>query len=179
MKQPYKSLAEMGPLLLFFLSYKYYGLIPATGLLVAATIIAVAATYMVEKKVPMVPVISAVVLSIFGGLTFFSGDDLFIKLKPTIVNIIFAAILFIGVMRGKGLLKYLLGEALDMNDKAWVTLSFRWGLFFLFLAGLNEVIWRNFDTDFWVQFKVFGMLTCTIIFTLSQVAFVKANMSGK
>ena len=175
MNKNYKMIAEMAPLLIFFASYKYTDLITATGLLIIATIIAVSITYVKEKKLSVLPIVSAAILTIFGGLTFFSGNELFIKIKPTIVNMLFAATLIVGALKGKGLLQYLLGEALSMKDKAWVTLSLRWGIFFIFLAILNEIIWRNFSTDFWVKFKVFGMLSCTIIFTISQISFIKKN----
>lgn len=176
MKQPWKFLSEMGPLAIFFLVYKTHGIIEATLAILVSTVIAVIATYVVEKKIPIMPLISAVVLGIFGGLTVISGDEFFIKIKPTLVNCTFSAILFVGILKGKGLLKNLMDSAINMNDDAWKIFSKRWAFFFLFLAILNEVIWRNFPTDFWVQFKVFGMLTCTIGFTALQVPFLKRNM---
>lgn len=176
MSQGMKFIAEMGPLLLFFATYKFNGLIFATGVLIVATCVSVAFVYFKERKIPLMPLISAVILGIFGGLTLVFADEIFIKIKPTLVNILFAAILFAGVFKGRGLLKHLFGSALKMNEEAWVTFSFRWGVFFLCLAGLNEVIWRNFDTDFWVKFKVFGMLPLSLLFMLSQLPFLQRHV---
>lgn len=174
-----KFLLETAPLVVFFIVYKSYGLMEATAVLIAATSLCAAISYVVHKKVPIMPVITAVVVAIFGGLTIISEDELFIKIKPTVVNILFAAILLGGVAFKKGMLRYLLGEAFTMSEEAWRSFSLRWGLFFLFLAGTNEVIWRNFPTDFWVEFKVFGMLSLSIAFTLSQIPFLKRHMKEK
>lgn len=171
-----KFLLEMGPLVAFFVVYKFHGLIEATAVLMAATFASVIATYVLHKKVPVMPLITAGVVGVFGGLTIFLQDETFIKLKPTIVNCIFAVILLGGAFFKKGFLRYLLGEALPMSEEAWRVFSMRWGIFFLFLAVVNEVVWRNFSTDFWVQFKVFGMFTMSILFTLSQVPFIKRHM---
>lgn len=164
---------DMGPLLVFFLTYRYAGLLAATAALIAFTAVSLMVTYMLEKKIAVMPLVSGIAVTIFGGLTLLLQDELFIKMKPTLVNLLFAAILLGGAAFRKPLLKYLLGEAMQLEDKGWMLLSIRWGLFFLFLAALNEVIWRNFSTDFWVNFKVFGMLTCTIMFTASQIPLVK------
>lgn len=122
------------------------------------------------------PLISAIILGIFGGLTLISGDDLFIKIKPTLINLLFATLLFYGYFSKRPLIKHLFGESLKMEDKIWIVLSLRWGLFFVFLAILNEAIWRNFSTDFWVNFKVFGVFPISMIFTLSQVPFMVKNI---
>ncbi len=171
-----KFFSEMGPLLLFFVAYKFYGLIPATGVLIIATLFSVSIVYYLEKRIPIMPLASAIILGIFGGLTVFNGDEFFIKIKPTLVNILFAVILLGGFIKKKGLLKYLFDGALHMNDDAWLKFSLRWAVLFLFLAGTNEIVWRNFDTDFWVKFKVFGMLPITIMFMITQVPFLKRNM---
>jgi intracellular septation protein len=176
MKQPLKSITEIGPLVAFFVAYKFFGIIHATAALVAVTAIAIAVTYYIEKKVPMMPLISAIVVGLFGALTIFSGNELFIKIKPTLVNLVFAAILLVGVARGKGLLKYLFDGAMHMSDKAWLQFSVRWAIFFIALAVANELIWRNFSTDIWVDFKVFGILGATFVFIATQVPFIKNNV---
>lgn len=173
-----KYLLDYGPLVVFFVAYKFFGLIAATGALVAATAVSVVGFYLLQKRVPVMPLVSALVVGIFGGLTITLHDEIFIKLKPTIVNILFAVTLLGGAyIFKKGLLKYLFGEALPLPEEAWLTFSKRWGLFFLFLAVVNEVVWRHFPTDFWVKFKVFGMLSMSILFTLSQWPFLKRYIS--
>lgn len=176
MKKILKPACEYGPLMIFFISYKIYGLIVATSALVIATLVAVAATYFVMKKIPLMPLIAAAIVAFFGGLTIFSGSEIFIKLKPTLVNIVFAGILFVGLLKGKGLLKNMFEGAMQMNDEAWKTFSLRWAIFFLFMAGVNELVWRNFSTDAWVQFKVFGLMGATLVFFMSQIPFLQKNI---
>lgn len=167
---PYFKLAlDFGPLAVFFLFYKLTDIMTATVALVAATLICLAVSYAKERKVSPMPVITAVIVSIFGGLTIWLNDDTFIKIKPTIINLLSAALLLGGVLVKRPALKYLCGAAFPLTDEGWRILTLRWGIFFVFLAGLNEVIWRNFSMDFWVDFKVFGMLTLTMLFTFAQV----------
>lgn len=175
-----KFLYDYLPLLVFFICYKFARtsnpLITATIFMVATTILALIISYILTRTIPMVALLSGLILSLFGGLTIFLQNEIFIKMKPTIINLIFAVILFYGYFSNKAFLSYLLGEQIKMSAKAWLTLSMRWAAFFIFLAALNEVIWRNFSTDFWVQFKVFGMMPISLIFTLSQAPFVLAEM---
>ncbi len=175
-----KFLYDYLPLIVFFICYKFAStpnpLITATIFMVATTLIALVICYILTRTIPMVALASGLILSIFGGLTIFLQDDTFIKMKPTIINLLFAAVLLYGYFCKKAFLSYLLGEQIKMNEKAWLTLSMRWALFFIFLAALNEVIWRNFPTDFWVQFKVFGMMPISMIFTISQVPFMMREM---
>ena len=139
----------------------------------AATLLSLAITYLCEKRIAMAPLISGAVVAVFGGLTIALNDELFIKVKPTLINSLFASILLVGAYVFKrGMLKYILQMAFTITDEGWRALSVRWGYFFLFLAVLNEIIWRNFSTDFWVSFKVFGMFTLTIMFALSQFRLV-------
>jgi intracellular septation protein len=178
MKQSTRNILEFAPLLIFFVIYKWQDLIIATAALVAATTVTVIISYVLEKKVPMMPLVSAIILGIFGTLTVVFEDEFFIKIKPTIVNILFSVVLIGGALLKKSVLKHLLGHAITMPEKAWLQFSIRWGVFFLLLAGMNEFIWRSFDTDFWVKFKVFGMLPMTILFMLSQVPFLKKHMDS-
>jgi len=173
MNHKLKIALDMGPLAVFFIAYRLYGVQAATVAIMAATFFSLALTYWIERKISPMPLISGVIIAIFGTLTIIFHDNSFIKMKPTMVNIIFASILLIGLSFKKPLLKYALGSALELSDKGWQVLSLRWGLFFLFLAGLNEYIWRNYTEDFWVNFKVFGMLTLTMVFSLLQLPLIK------
>jgi intracellular septation protein len=169
-----KLLLDLLPLGAFFVGYQAGGLMAATALIIAATLISLIVTWVVERHIARSPLISGILVAVFGGLTLALNDELFIKMKPTIVNLLFAAILLIGVyVCRKGLLSYLLDMAMSLTEEGWLKLSRNWGLFFLFLAALNEVIWRNFSTEFWVNFKVFGMMTCTLAFTVSQIPLMK------
>ena len=174
--QKLRLLCDFGPLLVFFLGFRIFGLLPATLALIVATVAALAAMYAMERRIALMPLVSGVAVAFFGGITLYLHDETFIKIKPTAVNLLFATILLVGAARKKPVLKYLLSDALAMTEEGWLKLSLRWGLFFVFLAGLNEFIWRNFSTDFWVDFKVFGMFTLTIIFTLSQIPLMKRHL---
>ena len=169
-----RLLLDLAPLAAFFIAYRMGGLIWATGILVAATMLSLAITYLFEKRIAMAPLISGALVAVFGGLTIALNDELFIKMKPTLINSLFALVLLVGAYVFKrGMLKYILQMAFSITDEGWRVLSVRWGYFFLFLAVLNEIIWRNFSTDFWVSFKVFGMFTLTIAFAVSQFRLVK------
>lgn len=164
-----KLLLDFAPLGVFFVAYKFADIMTATVALVVATIISLAVIYATERKIALAPLISGVLVAVMGGLTVLLNDELFIKVKPTLLNLAFSAMLLVGVyVFKKGLLKYVLDMAISLSDAGWLLLSKRWGFFFLFLAGLNEIIWRSFPTEFWVNFKVFGMFTLTIAFALSQ-----------
>lgn len=171
-----KFLCDYLPLIVFFGFYKFSNtenpLITATIYMVITTLIALSISYVLTRKISMMALTSAIVLAIFGGLTVIFKDETFIKIKPTIINLLFAAILLYGYFTRKTFLSYLLGEQLKMRDEAWLSLSLRWALFFIFLAALNEVIWRLTSTDFWVQFKVFGMMPLSILFTLTQIPYM-------
>lgn len=171
----FRLLTEWLPLIAFFAAYKIYGMVPATGVLIVGTIASVIAVYIKHRKVPVALWLPALLVSVFGGLTIISDNDMFIKIKPTIVYCLFAAILLGGVIKGKGFLKHLLGSAIDMEEKSWLKFSARWGVFFIFMAIANEIVWRNFSTDIWVDFKVFGAIPLTFLFLLTQMPFLKGN----
>jgi intracellular septation protein len=175
-----KFLCDYAPLIVFFIFYKFVKtdnpLITATIFMVATTALALIISYFLTKKISKVALFSGVVLAIFGGLAISLHDEIFIKIKPTAVNLLFATILFYGYFAKKPFLSYLLGEQIKMSDAAWLILSKRWACFFVFLAALNEVIWREFSTDFWVQFKVFGMMPLSLIFTCLQAPFMLKNI---
>ena len=167
-----KLALEMGPLVAFFLTNYKFGIFPATGVLMASVTVALIISYILTKHLPIMPMVTAVFVLIFGGLTFLFNDDLFIKLKPTIVNCLFGGALLGALAMGKPLLPVLLDSVLQLTEEGWRKLTLRWGLFFFLLAIINEVVWRNFSTDFWVSFKAFGIMPLTIVFALSQVPLI-------
>ncbi len=175
-----KILYDYLPIIIFFAVFKLAKttnpLITATICMLIATFLALIICYLLTKKISAIALFSGLVLGIFGGLTIWLKDDIFIKMKPTIINLLFSAILFYGYFSKKPLLRRLLEGQVKMPDSAWLTLSMRWAIFFIFLAILNEIIWRNFSTDFWVQFKVFGMTPLSLIFTASQAPFMLKRM---
>jgi len=173
MKSIYKLLIDIGPLAVFFIFYTRGDLKTAILPFMIATIIAVLFSYILEKKIPIMPTVGAVIILIFGGLTIYFDNETFFKMKPTIINLLFAGILYGGIILNKSLLRYLLGAALKLQDEGWDILTKRWIGFFIALAILNEVIWRTQTTDIWVNFKVFGILPITFIFTLTQFSTIK------
>lgn len=167
---PFLKLAlEIGPLVAFFIANTRAGIYWATAVFMVAITISVIVTWMLERRVPKLPLVTGIFVLVFGGLTLTLQDELFIKLKPTIVNLLFAAILFIGLGFGKSFLKSMLGDMLPMREKGWRILTVRWALFFIVLAGLNEFVWRSFSTDTWVAFKAFGIMPLTVVFSLLQL----------
>jgi len=173
-----RPLVDYGPLAAFFLVYWLRDLTAATVAIMAATAVALALALVVERRVPMMPLVTAAVVGIFGGLTLWLQDETFIKMKPTIVQLIFAAVLFGGLLLKRPLLKPLLGSAWPLDDDGWHKLSFRFAVFFLAMAAVNEAVWRTQSTDFWVTFKVFGIMALTFVFVASQVYFMRAHMLG-
>ena len=170
---------DYGPLAGFFVAYMLYGLMAATAVVIVASTVALAAAWFIERRVPMIPLITAVVVAVFGGLTLWLQDETFIKMKPTIVQLLFAAILLGGLAFKRPLLKPLLGAMMPpMSDHAWSQFTLRYGLFFIAAAILNEVVWRTQSTDFWVSFKVFGLPVITILFIISQMPFINRH-AGK
>lgn len=167
-----KLALEMGPLALFFFTNYKFGIFPATGVLMAGVVVALAASYVLTKKLPIMPMVTAVAVLFFGGLTFYFNDDHFIKIKPTIVNVIFGTALLGGLAMGKPLLPLVFDSMLKLTGEGWRKLTFRWGVFFFLLAALNEYVWRTQTNDFWVSFKVFGIMPLTLLFTLSQVPLI-------
>ena len=169
-----KLFIDIGPLAVFFIYYKISGdLIDAILPLMLATVISVIISYILEKKIPIMPTLGAGIVVIFGGLTIIFDNKIFIFMKPTIINIIFAAILYGGIILKKPLLKYLLGSALELEEEGWTILTQRWAAFFIALAVLNEIVWRTMSEEFWVSFKVFGILPITFIFTMTQFPLIK------
>jgi intracellular septation protein len=172
-----KLALEMGPLALFFLANAYAGrfgyaesqrIYVATALFIAATVAALGVSWALTRKLPIMPLISGIVVVVFGGLTLFLQNDMFIKLKPTIVNSLFGLVLLGGLYFRKPLLQIVLDSMFELDEEGWRKLTLRWALFFFALAALNEIVWRTQTTDFWVSFKVFGIMPLTIVFALAQ-----------
>lgn len=163
-----KPAVEFGPLLVFFAVYVKYDLLIATGALMAATAAGLAASLLLARRVPIAPLVTAVVVGIFGGLTLWSNNEIFIKMKPTIVQAIISLTLFAGLAFDRALLKPVLGMAWPMDDVGWRRLTTRYAFFFAGMAVLNELVWRTQATDVWVTFKVFGILGFTVVFALFQ-----------
>jgi len=173
MKSIYKILIDIGPLAIFFIFYTRSGLQASILPLMIATVIAVLFSYILEKKIPIMPTVGAGIVLIFGGLTIYFDNEIFIKMKPTIINLVFAVILYGGMLIRKPFLKILLGAALKLEEEGWRILTNRWIGFFIALSILNEFVWRTQSTDIWVNFKVFAILPITFIFTMTQFPLIK------
>lgn len=196
-----KMVLELGPLLVFFfgnlraewLAKQFPALTAvggplfiATALFMAATVLSLIVSKIVFKHLPIMPFVSGIVVVIFGSLSIWLQDETFIKMKPTIVNSLFGVVLLGGLFFGRSLLGYVFNAAFQLDDEGWRKLTLRWGIFFLFLAVLNEAVWRNFSDAVWVNFKVWGTMPITIIFTLAQMPLImkhslenKANESNQ
>jgi intracellular septation protein len=182
-----KLALELGPLLVFFfanargewLAERFPALAAlgepifiATGLFMVATAVALSASWLLTRTLPIMPLVSGVVVFVFGALTLYLHSEIFIKMKPTIVNTLFGVVLLAGLAFGKSLLGYVFDSAFKLDAEGWRKLTLRWGLFFIFLAVVNEIVWRSFSTDFWVAFKVWGIMPITILFTMSQMPLI-------
>ena len=163
-----KVVLELGPLVLFFLANSRAGIFAATATFMAAAIVAFAVSYWLTRHVPLMALVSTVVVMVFGGLTLVLHDALFIKLKPTIIYMLFGAILAGGLVAGKPLLAVVFDQMFHLTEQGWRKLTLRWALFFFALAILNEIVWRTQSTDFWVAFKVFGVMPLTLVFAALQ-----------
>ena len=177
-----KFVTDFGPLLIFFTIYfkNENDLKIAIPPFVIATLIALIVIYILEKKIPMVPLLSGVLITLFGGLTLYFDNKIFFYMKPTIINILFATVLFFGkYFTNKPLLKIFFQNALDLEDEGWKKLNYRWIYFFIFVAILNEVVWRTQSEPFWVNFKVWGLLPISFLFAASQVPLINKYKLNK
>ncbi|WP_342640764.1 septation protein A [Rhodoligotrophos ferricapiens] len=173
-----RLIVEFGPLLVFFLVNARVNIFAATGAYMVAALLALAVTWGMIRRIPVMPLVTGIFVLIFGGLTLFLQDELFIKMKPTIVNTLFGAILLGGLAFGRSLLKPVLGEALALREPGWTKLTVRWACFFFVLAMANELIWRNFSTQFWVNFKVFGVMPLTMLFAMAQLPLINRYLEN-
>jgi intracellular septation protein len=163
---------DLGPLLLFFGANSLYGIFIATGLFMVAIVIALITSRLLTGKFAKMPMVTAVLVLVFGGLTLYLQDETFIKIKPTVIYCLFASILIGGLAVGRTFLQNVLGEMFDLTDTGWRLLTYRWAGFFVFLAITNEVVWRTVSTDNWVSFKVFGLVPLTFIFAAMQTGLM-------
>ena len=172
-----KFLTDFGPLVIFFYFYYNSGkdLQVAIPPLIVATIISILIVWFFEKKIPMVPLIGGVLITLFGGLTIYFNNPIFIYMKPTIINALFAAVLIGSTLINKPVLKLLLNSSLKLTDEGWGLMNKMWSSFFILLAVLNEIVWRTQTTDVWVNFKVFGIMGITIVFTIIQIPLLKKH----
>lgn len=171
----FKPAVDYGPILAFFIAYKAGGLMTATIALMSATVIAVLAAYVAQRRLPLMPIVTLVIVGVFGGLTLWFKDDTFIKMKPTIIQGLFAAALGGGLLFGRPLLKDMMEGGLSLNDAGWRKLTYRMAWFFAAMAALNELVWRTQSTDLWVDFKVFGIMGLTFAFMLFQAGLIKRH----
>lgn len=167
-----KPLVDYGPLVAFLLAYLAADLFAATAALMATTAVAVTLAFVLERRVPVMPVVTAAVVLVFGGLTLWLNDERYIKMKPTFVQALFALVLAGGLLFRRPLLKPLLQSAWQLTDKGWTILTWRFAIFFAVMAIVNEIVWRNTSTDVWVNFKIFGILLLTFVFTAFQVPLI-------
>jgi len=167
-----KLVLDIGPLVLFFAANSKFGIFAATGAFMAAVLIALTVSYAMTRHIAIMPVVTAVIVLVFGGLTLFLHDDLFIKLKPTIIYVLFGGTLLGGLALDKPFLSILFDQMFHLSEEGWRKLTWRWALFFFALAIANEIVWRTQTTDFWVSFKLFGVVPLTFLFGALQMPLI-------
>jgi intracellular septation protein len=170
-----KLAIELGPLLVFFGTNAAAGIYAGTAAFMAATIVSLVVAWFAYHKVPIMPLVSGVIVLVFGGLTLYLRDETFIKLKPTIVYTLFAVLLGAGLVWKKPVLELLFGAAFTLTEEGWRKLTLRWALFFAVMAVVNELVWRNVSTNTWVSFKAFGFLPLTFLFAVLQVPLMQRH----
>jgi len=173
-----KMLLDIGPLIVFFAVNAFYGIFAATAVFMVTITAALIATRVIFGELAAMPIVTAVFVLVFGGLTLYLQDETFIKMKPTVVYLLFAGLLLAGLALKRIFLETVMGEVFSLTDEGWVILTYRWVSFFIALAILNEIIWRNFSTDTWVSFKVFGLLPLTLLFAAMQVGLLRRHSAS-
>jgi intracellular septation protein len=173
-----KLALDFGPLVLFFLANARWGIFVATAVFMAAVLTSLAVNYALTRRLAAMPLVTALVVMIFGGLTIWLQDETFIKLKPTIIYSLFAAVLLGGLFAGRTLLAFVFDSVFHLTEEGWRKLTLRWGVFFIAMAIVNEMVWRSVSTDAWVAFKTFGFLPLTVAFALAQTPLILRHSSG-
>jgi len=163
---------DLGPLLIFFLAFQWGGIFVATGVFMLAILVALGIGYGIERRFSPMPVFTAILVLIFGGLTLYLKDATFIKMKVTVLYAFFGLTLLGGLAFGRLFVKYVFSAAFELREEGWRKLTWRWGFFFLVLAVLNEIVWRSLPTADWVKFKVFGIIPLIMLFALAQMPLV-------
>ncbi|HEX4028412.1 MAG TPA: septation protein A [Rhizomicrobium sp.] len=163
---------DLGPLLIFFAAFKYLGIFGATAAFIVAVLVALGLGYLIEKRLSPIPLFTAVLVVIFGGLTLYLQNEVFIKMKPTVLYGFFGAVLLGGLAFNRLFIKYVFAQAFELDERGWKKLTVRWGLFFLCLAVINETVWRSTSTATWVSFKVWGIIPLIFLFALAQTPLV-------
>lgn len=174
--QGLKLALDFAPLVAFFIAYKVGGVYWATSIIIALTLVSLLVGYALTGRIAKFPLFSGILITVMGGLTLYLQNDMFVKMKPTVANLVFAALLGGGLLMNRMFLKDLLGSAIEMPKAAWATLTWRWAGFFVFLAGLNEYVWRTMTEASWVNFKVFGLMGLTLLFALANAPFMARHM---
>ena len=167
-----KLALDLGPLIIFFIANMRFGIFGATAIFMVAMTLSIAIGVGIERKISPMPLITCALVLVFGGLTLWLNNDIFIKIKPTILYVIFAVVLAGGLVTRRLFIKTLLGQSVELPDFAWRALTWRWAAFFLVLAIVNEFVWRNFSTNIWVGFKVWGVFPLTLLFALAQTPYI-------
>ncbi len=168
----FKLVLDIGPLVLFFVANSRFGIFAATGAFMVAVLSAIAISYVITRHIAIMPVVTAVIVLVFGSLTLVLHDELFIKLKPTIIYVLFGGTLLAGLALDKPFLSILFDQMFHLTEEGWRKLTWRWVLFFFALAIANEIVWRTQTTDFWVSFKLFGVVPLTFLFGALQMPLI-------
>lgn len=179
MRSGLKYAIDYGPILAFFIAYKIAGLMMATLALMIATALATLLIYLLTRRLAIMPIVTLLVVGTFGGLTLWLHDDTFIKMKPTVIQGLFAVVLFGGLAMKKPLIRYIMGATLQMDDAGWHHLSLRFAFFFAAMAALNELVWRTQPENIWIDFKVFGILGLTLLFILTQIPLIMRHSTER
>lgn len=174
-----KLALDIGPLVLFFAANAKFGIFAATGAFMVAVLIALAVSYVLTRHIAIMPLVTAAIVLVFGSLTLFLHDETFIKLKPTIIYVLFGGTLAVGLVFGRALLGILFEQMFQLSEEGWRKLTLRWALFFFAMAMLNEIVWRTQTTDFWVSFKLFGAVPLTFVFGALQMPLINRYSVGK
>ena len=173
-----RLLLDLGPLVIFFGAFQFFGIFVATAVFIPAILIALAAGWYIERKLAPMAIVTALIVVVFGGLTLYFKNDTFLKMKPTVIYLMFASALIGGLLFNRLFIKYALSFEFELPEATWRSLTWRWGLFFVGLAALNEIVWRNFSTANWVIFKVWIILPLIFLFGAAQAPLLLKHMKS-